>query len=684
MVNNSQGGYRIIDLQEEGIFEKMAEIITEPKPLLIAGNTENGTTDFITASHEIQITRDGNDNVISYRVPTGAVNHSDIDGRGEKDWWQYFTYVTPSGNNFVREKVSEVFNRDAQFIELSFPSELITSVRATSNIVALYVSDESEYIHQLGTFNLIGNEVDVYTDIVITYEKKGHDYHVEGTITYNLDTLMYDISLHYSEVPFGYLSGKIDISLLSGLVKARRKSDELSYDYAVTYDLRNSTIFEQIGEPEYVELAIYDGSEFWGHEILEHPSIYQNRILTLGTHNYDTATVWNDTENKYQLIVSRCTDAEPLYADKKLYGDVKIGEHITVTDGVITPDIATKEQLGIVQVGDHIGVTDGVITPDITTKEQLGIVQVGDHIGVTDGVITPDIATKEQLGIVQVGDNIDVADGVVSVPVATSTTKGVVSVAEDSMINLYSGYISCGLLDIYGWMLEENTNYTIRHTFNSITLSNLEDSNKQCLCLSCETDDTKCRLIRYPNVIDDNCFIGGQFSDKTAEILVGSTYDPNVIGVTPLKNTNLLFITKCVTIDGTDYYIRVPVLCTFIWNLIYSPSTKTSKTILNGYCDFKVDANGKWDSTNFIPDIEVGASGTKVMTYDTSTSQVVPMMKAFSVSITMPDGITYSIPSYELYVQDGKAYIVSVTIDLNQANPTVTDTFATFTFTRVF
>ena len=637
MVNNSQGGYRIIDLQEEGIFEKMAEIITEPKPLLIAGNTENGTTDFITASHEIQITRDGNDNVISYRVPTGAVNHSDIDGRGEKDWWQYFTYVTPSGNNFVREKVSEVFNRDAQTIKLSFPSDLNTSVKATSNMVDLFIIDEKERTLKCGTFNLIGNKVDVDKQIYITYIETEFKFRIYGTITYNADTLMYDIALYYEAVPSYNLTGVIDVSLLSDLVTERRKSDKLSYANPVTYNISNY-MKTKVGYPKHIQLHVYDGSTYLGEfydsdlGVMADTTFHFNpKIRKLGSHNYYTSIKWNDTESTYQLIVTMCTDAEPLYADKELYGDVKIGEHITVTDGVITPDIATKEQLGIVQVGD----------------------------------------------------NIDVTDGVVSVPVATTSTKGVVSVSEDSMISVYNGRLSLGLYNIYAWMLEEAPT-TVRRTLNSITLTNLDDSNKQCLCLSCETDGTKERLVVLPHVIDDNCFIGEQFSDRTSTYILGSTYDPNTIGVTPLKNTNLLFITKCVNIDGTDYYIRVPALVTFIWNLLYSPSTKTSKTILNGYCDFKVDTNGKWDTTNFIPEIEVGASGTKVMTYDTSTSQVVPMMKAFSVNITMPNGITYSIPSYELYVQDGKAYIVSVSINLNQVNPAVTDTFATFTFTRVF
>ena len=637
MIKYSTGGYRIINLQDEDIFEQMAEIITEAKPLLITGNIEYDTTDFITASSEIQINRDGNDNVISYRVPTGAVNHSDIDGRGEKDWWQYFTYVTPSGNNFVREKVSEVFNREAQTIKLSFPSDLKTSVRATSNMVDLFIIDEKETTVKCGTFNLIGNKVDVDRQIYITYKEAEFKFRIYGTITYNADTLMYDISLYYEALPFDNLTGDIDVSLLSDLVTERRKSDKLSYANPVTYNISNYRK-TKVGYPEYIQLNVSDGSTFLGIVIdsdlggvADGTFFFQPKIRTLGSHNYYTSIKWNDTESTYQLSVTLCTDAEPLYADKELYGDVKIGEHITVTDGVITPDIATKEQLGIVQVGD----------------------------------------------------NIDVTDGVVSVPVATSSTKGVVSVSEESMIKLYNGVLRCGLYDIYAWMLDEAPT-TVRRTLNSITLTNLDDSNKQCLCLSCETDGTKERLVVLPHVIDDNCFIGQQFSDRTSTYILGSTYDPNTIGVTPLKNTNLLFITKCVNINGTDYYIRVPALVTFIWNLLYIPSTKTSKTILNGYCDFKVDTNGKWDTTNFIPEIEVGASGTKVMTYDTSTSQVVPMMKAFSVNITMPNGITYSIPSYELYVQDGKAYIVSVSINLNQVNPAVTDTFATFTFTRVF
>ena len=662
MIKYSTGGYRIINLQDEDIFEQMAEIITEAKPLLITGNIEYDTTDFITASSEIQINRDGNDNVISYRVPTGAVNHSDIDGRGEKDWWQYFTYVTPSGNNFVREKVSEVFNRDAQTIKLSFPSELNTSVKATSNMVDLFIIDEKETTVKCGTFNLIGNKVDVDRQIYITYKEAQFRFRIYGTITYNADTLMYDISLYYEALPFDNLTGDIDVSLLSDLVTERRKSDKLSYANPVTYNISNYRK-TKVGYPEYIQLNVSDGSTFLGivvdsdlGGVADGTFFFQPKIRTLGSHNYYTSIKWNDTESTYQLSVTLCTDAEPLYADKELYGDVKIGEHITVTDGVITPDIATKEQLGIVQVGDHIGVTDGVITPDI--------------------------ATKEQLGIVQVGDNIDVTDGVVSVPVGTESKLGVCKTSPFSGLNIYNGNISCNVVSLRHCNIPLDTEKEM--TFESISWGSQLKDTKQYISIASSTvgfGDLTRRV--KGTIIDENCFVAQQFSQEAEYINTtyfgGNVYDRSDL----LADVTPRFLIKKVTIDSTDYFVRVPIMYNQEWRLLFDPKTYKQAPYLEGFCDFEINSDA-WDKTNFIPEIEVGASGTKVMTYDTSTSQVVPMMKAFSVNITMPDGITYSIPSYELYVQDGKAYIVSVNIDLNQANPAVTDTFATFTFTRVF
>ena len=636
MVNNSQGGYRIIDLQEEGIFEKMAEIITEPKPLLIAGNTENGTTDFITASHEIQITRDGNDNVISYRVPTGAVNHSDIDGRGEEDWWQYFTYVTPSGNNFVREKVSEVFNREAQTIKLSFPSDLNTSVKATSNMIDLFITDEKERTVKVGTFNLIGNKVDVDRQIYITYKEASFRFRIYGTITYNADTLMYDISLYYEALPFDNLTGEVDVSLLSDLVTERRKSDKLSYANPVTYNISNY-LKTKVGYPEFIQLNVSDGSTFLGcvvdsdlGGVSDGTFFFQPKIRTLGSHNFLTSIKWNDTESTYQLMVTLCTDAEPLYADKELYGDVKIGEHITVTDGVITPDIATKEQLGIVQVGD----------------------------------------------------NIDVTDGVVSVPVATETTKGVCSTMPHSGLNIYNGNISCNVVSLRHAQIPLDDNKEM--TFESISYGSQNKDTKQYVSIATSTVGfgELTRMVKG-TIIDENCFVAQQFSQEAVTINTtyfgGNVFDRSDL----LADVTPKFLIKKVTIDSTDYFVRVPIMYNQEWQLLFDPKTYEQAPYLVGYCDFEINSDA-WDKTTFIPEIEVGASGTKVMTYDTSTSQVVPMMKAFSVNITMPDGNTYSIPSYELYVQDGKAYIVSVDINLNQANPAVTDTFATFTFTRVF
>lgn len=677
MVNNSQGGYRIIDLQEENIFEKMAEIITEPKPLLIAGNTENGTTDFITASHEIQINRDGNGNVISYRVPTGAVNHSDIDGRGEEDWWQYFTYVTPSGNTFTREKISEVFNREAQTIHVLFPSELTKSVTATSNFVNLWIdTDENQYF--IGQFSILGSQ-ETIERIITNFETSTFigDYRVTAKVSYNEDTLMYDVNItvlaieYHQCIEFPYNNEDF-----SKLIENRRLSDKPKYVKDDYIELKYSC-GKHIVKPN-CRYSTPTNYVLVNHELCS--GVPFN--ITYDGHVYRCSITFDNTEKCYRWTFFVCVDAEPLYADTELYGDVKINDHnIDVADGVISVKSASTENRGVVQIDDtNITITDeSIIGVPTATKEVRGVVQVGEHIGVTDGVITPDIATKEQLGIVQVGDNIDVTDGVVSVPVATVNTKGVVSTGPT--ISNVNGSISVTVESLLKEMqfLDSPLNITL----GSLSQGEPDDTDYTTLMAVGSLDSSAEGFVGFSRYwrssIDEETFIGSQWS-QSPDVTQSAYFTESVLK--PFRN---YFLIHKVTIEENTYYVRIPIKFRLSTLISFNPTQPTAPLyMVNGYIDFRRDSFGTWETTNFIPDLEVGATGTKIMTYDASTSQVTPMMKAFSVNITMPDGNTYSFPSHELYVQDGKAYIVTADINLNQENPAVTDTFATYTFTRVF
>ena len=81
---------------------------------------------------------------------------------------------------------------------------------------------------------------------------------------------------------------------------------------------------------------------------------------------------------------------------------------------------ATKDKLGVAQVGGNIDVdAKGKISVKTATKDNLGIVKIGGGLNVTDGLITPSLATNATPGIVQAGYGIEVdANGVISTSAA--------------------------------------------------------------------------------------------------------------------------------------------------------------------------------------------------------------------------------------------------------------------------
>lgn len=359
------------------------------------------------------------------------------------------------------------------------------------------------------------------------------------------------------------------------------------------------------------------------------------------------------------------TDSKPLLI-KSNYGD-----YFTSSSSIMF-----NEDTFTIPVTD-VGIdAEGVCTHRIIKVSPSYVLHTTEEISARSEI---NIATKEQLGIVQVGDNIAVTDGVVSVPVATNSTLGVV-MTSPNIINK-NGSISVTVNSLLNELQYYNEPLNI--TLNSLSQVYPDDTDYTTLLAVGSLDSSAegfkgFSKIWYPSINEDT-FIGSQWS-QSPDIVWSAYYTESVLK--PFRN---YFLIRKVTIEENTYYVRIPIKCRLSTAITYNPEQPTAPFYnVNGYIDFKTDSLGKWDSTNFIPDLEVGATGTKVMTYDTSTSQVTPMMKAFSVSITMPDGNTYEFPSHELYVQDGKAYIVSCSINLNQENPAVTDTFATYTFTRVF
>ena len=117
-------------------------------------------------------------------------------------------------------------------------------------------------------------------------------------------------------------------------------------------------------------------------------------------------------------------------------GIVRIGNGLSVTNGVVSVPDATSTTKGVVQIGTGLSVTNGYVAAahEVATTSTKGVVQIGSGLNVAAGVVSlapiADASTSTK-GLVQVGSGLTVANGVITangVPDATASTKGLVQV----------------------------------------------------------------------------------------------------------------------------------------------------------------------------------------------------------------------------------------------------------------
>jgi hypothetical protein len=161
---------------------------------------------------------------------------------------------------------------------------------------------------------------------------------------------------------------------------------------------------------------------------------------------------WEDESSSYTLPT----------ASTDILGGVKVGDNLTITDGVLSADdqtytlpTASANTLGGVKVGDNLTIADGVLSADGQTytlpaasANTLGGIKVGTNLTIADGVLSADdqtytlpAASANTLGGIKVGDNLTITDGVLSaddqtytLPAASANTLGGVKVGTNLTI----------------------------------------------------------------------------------------------------------------------------------------------------------------------------------------------------------------------------------------------------------
>lgn len=139
-----QGGYRIIDIEDNDIFTTLKEVTeSETKPLLVKG--VNGTTDHFATVSDLKIITDDNGDISEIDVPLGELSYNSSTGKHT----QYIARVTPS--SFTTEEV-EVTSGDST--ELTY--EQIEAACRPSQII----NDEVVIINPLE--DIINNWNDIF------------------------------------------------------------------------------------------------------------------------------------------------------------------------------------------------------------------------------------------------------------------------------------------------------------------------------------------------------------------------------------------------------------------------------------------------------------------------------------------------------------------------------------------
>lgn len=188
-------------------------------------------------------------------------------------------------------------------------------------------------------------------------------------------------------------------------------------------------------------------------------SVLNNKAASNHTHNVasNTSNGFMSSEDKKKLDgISGSGDYVLPVASATVLGGVKIGENLTIKDGVLsatgggssgggyTLPVASAAVLGGVKVGNNLSIKDGVLSGNYNTatSSAAGLMSSADKtkldgLGGTGNYVLP-TASATVLGGVKVGNGLSISNGVLSsnsISVATSSSNGLMSKSDKSKLD---------------------------------------------------------------------------------------------------------------------------------------------------------------------------------------------------------------------------------------------------------
>ena len=167
-------------------------------------------------------------------------------------------------------------------------------------------------------------------------------------------------------------------------------------------------------------MQIGTGLSDGGDGLVNLDDTYTNKLINNGINTY----VSNNFDTFKQNIAKYTIDSIPKATDST-YGLVKIGDNITVNEGVISIPDASDTQKGVVQIGDNITVNNGTISVPVAGNTKLGVVKAGKNITIdTDGTLNNTYEYTLPLMTTTLRGGAKLRDGTTEGDVQLSSTEG--------------------------------------------------------------------------------------------------------------------------------------------------------------------------------------------------------------------------------------------------------------------
>lgn len=243
-MDNLQGGYLIVSLEDDNIFEEITEIVSrETKPLLIKGIEDYDTKDCFISVTDIIATKDENDEVLYYTLPVSGLYKND--SYCIKMAYVYPTVYTVKENRIEAEKTIININNSTAIediktaIENKDPEIIITGDNIedtevnTSEIKVTEDTTTKETEVEIPYNSVIKDGLIVKQYISITnnetkIENKSYKLDVNQPLGYDKNGFLYIDNLSYYE-PYN-VQNKYDPCVVN-LANGFRKDDKNYFTY---------------------------------------------------------------------------------------------------------------------------------------------------------------------------------------------------------------------------------------------------------------------------------------------------------------------------------------------------------------------------------------------------------------------------------------------------------------------